>query len=58
MGIRATINEVKTLKANIATLAKSEGKPVNEIASMLQSGAALTGHGRVIALIAIAKRGM
>lgn len=58
MGIRATINEVKTIKANIATLAKSEGKTARETASMLQAGAALTGNDRVVALVAIAKKGM
>ena len=56
--LRNTINEVKALKANIATLAKEEGCTMREAANLCQSGAALINNDRAIMLIGIAKRGM
>ena len=54
--MRNTIREIKTLVANIKTIAMEEGKTFNEVASLLQTGAAVAGDDRLINLIAIAKR--
>jgi hypothetical protein len=57
-GLRNTINEVKTLRINIAALAKETGLSAIKTASLIQTGAALRNDDRAIALIAIAKRRM
>lgn len=54
--MRATINEIKAVIANIKEMAQQEGSTFGEIASLLQAGATLIGDDRTVALIGIAKR--
>lgn len=54
--MRTVINEIKALVENIKVIANEENNSPQEVASMLQTGAAMSGNDRLVGLLAIAKR--
>lgn len=54
--MRKAINEIKEIMKNMAVVAKEENMTILEAASLMQTGAALSGNDRMIGLIAIAKK--